>query len=96
MSTSTRYRSIAVWPKHPDIYLGNTANESTDDHDTKEQALIVCSLLRRQGFGGDGKVFPLSTRVEPILDEEDTDANYKSLLDREADNEAQRLSYGDV
>lgn len=61
-----RYRSIAVWPDT--IKVGNVVgkNESDDTHDTKEQAEGVCRLLRKHGFGGEGKVFPVSTRVEPV------------------------------
>lgn len=61
-----RYKSIAVWPDT--IKVGNVVgkNESEDTHDTEDQAEGVCRLLRRHGFGGDGKVFPISTRVEPV------------------------------
>jgi hypothetical protein len=61
-----RARSIAVWPDT--IRVGNMEgrNESSDDHDSPEAAYAVCRMLERDGFGGDGKVFPVSTRVEPI------------------------------
>ena len=59
-----RARSVAVWPDT--ISLGNIANESSDEHDSLEAAYGVCRLLEKEGFGGEGKVFPLSTRVEPI------------------------------
>jgi hypothetical protein len=60
------WRSIAVWPDT--IRVGNEVgkNESDDTHSTKGAAQAVCDLLMRHGFGGDGKVFPLSTRVEPV------------------------------
>lgn len=60
------FKSIAVWPDT--IKVGNVEgkNESVDTHETKGQAEGVCRLLERQGFGGDGKVFPISTRVEPV------------------------------
>lgn len=60
------YKSIAVWPDT--ISVGNVVgkNESGDTHSTWEQADAVCGLLRKQGFGGMKKVFPLSTRVEPV------------------------------
>lgn len=60
------HRSIAVWPDS--ISVGNIAgkNESHDDHASKDAALAVCSGLEREGFGGERKVFPISTRVEPI------------------------------
>lgn len=60
------WRSIAVWPDT--IKVGNVIgkNESDDTHYCEEQAEAVCNLLRKHGFGGDGKVFPISTRVEPV------------------------------
>lgn len=57
------YKSIAVWP---DGTVSNIKNESEDTHETYEHAEAVCKLLRIHGFGGMGKVFPISTRVEPI------------------------------
>ena len=60
------WRSIAVWPDT--IRVGHIVgkNESDDTHSSREQAEAVCALLRKHGFGGDGKVFPVSTRVEPV------------------------------
>ena len=55
--------SIAVWPEGT---VSDPDNESKDKHDTEGQASAVCSMLERNGFGGDGKVFPLSTRTEPV------------------------------
>lgn len=58
------YKSIAVWPDT--ISVGNIQgkNESEDIHTTRDQAEAVCRLLERYGFGGEGKIFPLLTRVE--------------------------------
>lgn len=60
------FQSIAVWPDT--IKVGNVEgkNESVDTHDTQDQAEGVCRLMKKEGFGGDRKVFPLSTRVEPV------------------------------
>jgi hypothetical protein len=44
-------------------------NESTDTHSSEAAARSVCAMLNRMGFGGDGKVFPVSTRVEKVEDE---------------------------
>jgi len=65
---SQRARSVAVWPDT--IRVGNVEgkNESSDEHDSPEAAYAVCRMLERDGFGGEGKVFPLSTRVEPVTD----------------------------
>ena len=64
------WRSIAVWPDT--IRVGNVVgkNESDDTHDSKEQAEAVCKLLEKEGFGGNGHVFPISTRVEPVFESE--------------------------
>lgn len=62
------HRSVAVWPNT--ISVGNVEgkNESIDEHHSAECAQAVCELLEKHGFGGNGKVFPISTRVEPIAD----------------------------
>lgn len=61
----TSWRSVAVWPDT--IEVGHTGkNESDDIHSSEEQARAVCRLLKRHGFGGEGKVFPLTVRVEPV------------------------------
>ena len=62
------WKSFAQWPR-PEVQLGNELNESSDTHATEEQAAAVVKLLREKGFGGDGKVFPISTRIEPVFDE---------------------------
>jgi len=59
-----KFRSIAHWPTGA---IGFDNDISTDEHDTEAEAQGVCDLLRRNGLGGDGKVFPLSTAVQPIL-----------------------------
>jgi hypothetical protein len=60
------HRSIITWPDS--VYVGNAANESVDTHQSKGHALAVCRGVTRAGMGGDGKVYPLSTRVEKIED----------------------------
>ena len=59
------YKSIAKWP-YPEVRLGNSENESSDTHSTRQAAESVCKRLLREGFGGDGKIFPISVRVEEI------------------------------
>lgn len=58
------WKSIAVWP--PEVKCGNVNNESSDTHETQGQAEAVCRGLRREGYGGQGKIFPISTRVEEV------------------------------
>lgn len=62
------WRSVATWPDT--IRVGNVVgkNDSEDTHDSQEAAQAVCDLLKKHGFGGDGKVFPISTRVEPVYE----------------------------
>lgn len=50
------------------VRVGNIVgqNESDDTHGSYEQAQAVCDLLRKRGFGGEGEIFPVSTRVEPV------------------------------
>lgn len=57
-----RWKSIAVWPSGT-----CQGNQSSDHHDTKEQAEGVAYLLKKNGFGGDRKIFPVQTFVEPEL-----------------------------
>ena len=59
-----RYRSIVIWPD--EVSTGKVPNESTDIHSTLEQAEAVCRAIKRDGLGGEGNVFPLSTRVEIV------------------------------
>lgn len=64
-----RFRSIAVWPKGSTSSASLTEDGhpwSDDIHDTEEQAHAVCRALRRHGMGGEGKVFPVRTSVEPV------------------------------
>ena len=37
---------------------------TSDEHDTKEQAQAVCDILKREGYGGDRKMFPVETWIE--------------------------------
>lgn len=61
-----RFKSIAVWNRG----LGNSGDtfETEEMHPSKEAAEAVCKKLLRYGLGGQSKVFPLSTRVEPVTD----------------------------
>lgn len=52
-----KYVSVAIWPKSSGIGI------STDEHDTKEQAQVVCQMLHKNGLGGDGEVFPTHVGV---------------------------------
>ena len=61
-----KYRSVAKWPKDQGINLGNTENESEDTHQTREEAEAIAAMLQQRGFGGDGRIFPIATRIEEI------------------------------
>lgn len=57
-----RWTSHARWPL--DVYKGaDGSGVSTDTHHTQEEALNVCNVLNREGFGGQRKAFPLETWV---------------------------------
>lgn len=56
------WESYAIWDKSQ-VQLGNTLNESTDSHRTYEEAEGVVILLRREGFGGEKKFFPIEAGV---------------------------------
>lgn len=54
-------KSIAIWPAS----LGLPDNKSEDTHATWDKAASVVRLLKRDGYGGEGKIFPLEAYVEP-------------------------------
>jgi len=56
-----RYHSNAQWPDC--VALGTSDNSSTDSHYTKKEAESICKMLERDGFGGDGLIFPIKTWV---------------------------------
>jgi hypothetical protein len=56
------FSSHATWPPDAEV----SGNESTDFHPTREAAQGVCTLLERNGLGGDRQIFPTKTWVEPI------------------------------
>jgi len=66
-----RWKSCAMWP---DACCPAIGNYSEDTHETKAQADAVCAALRRDGFGGDGKFFPIRTWTEEINSHQVADA----------------------
>jgi len=60
-----RWASVAKWP-YPDVNLMNGDNSSVDYHDTKEQALAVIRKLKKEGFGGGGRLFPIEVFVQEV------------------------------
>ncbi len=58
-----KFKSIAVWPDGI-VHNPEGTNITEDFHDTYEQANGVIRRLNREGFGGEGKCFPISTSVE--------------------------------
>lgn len=69
MSKVVGYKSVAAWPRG-EVNLGDPNNESEDTHGSYRDARAVCDLLEINGFGGNGQIFPLSTRVEEIYETE--------------------------
>jgi len=59
------YESWAKWP-YPEVQLGNEENISTDEHPSKEHAEAIIKMLKRDGFGGEGKIFPIATGICPL------------------------------
>ncbi len=55
------WQSVAEWPKGTICCHANDI--TTDDHGSMEQASGVVALLKKNGFGGDGKVFPIRAYV---------------------------------
>ena len=66
---NTKYTSNALWPAV--VAASHGVSITKDDHDTIEQARAVCSMLEREGLGGERKVFPVSTWVKtPVANRE--------------------------
>ena len=62
-----RWKSIAVWPDGVNVGCKDAGkNESYDLHHSRDQALAVCQILKREGLGGDPAIKPLETRVEEV------------------------------
>lgn len=62
--TCIEWKSCAQWPL--DVYKGMYGDGiSTDTHINKEAARAVCSALEAEGFGGEGKHFPIKTWIAP-------------------------------
>ena len=59
-----KYYSIVLWPD--EVCLGKTPNESRDTHGSRRAAEFACGKLEEVGLGGEGKIFPISTRVEKV------------------------------
>lgn len=53
-----KWSSYAEWPPGV-VSTADGKNITEDGHDTEEQADAVCRMLKRDGFGGQGKHFPL-------------------------------------
>jgi hypothetical protein len=62
------WKSVILWPE--EVSTGNDPNISTDDHETAEMAISVCEAIKREGLGGEGKIFPLDTYVLPVFGEQ--------------------------
>ena len=58
------YKSNAQWSEG--MMDGFDNDISTDKHGTESMAQCVCRALEREGFGGEGKVFPIRTWVSPV------------------------------
>ena len=59
-----RWRSVVEWPE--EVSTGRSPNVSTDEHRNKESAEYVCKRLEKEGMGLEGKLYPISTRVEQV------------------------------
>ena len=63
-----KWKSCAIWPDHTCDSLNNYTE---DFHDTEDQAMAVCDMLCRDGFGGTKEIFPLTTAVDPVREVKD-------------------------
>ena len=55
-----------LWTSNAEWPAGTCPSDRSDDtHATRRAAEAVCSILIKEGFGGNRRVFPLRTWVEP-------------------------------
>lgn len=59
------YISFARWPVGS-VPFATPPDWSSDTHETREQAQGVVDLLKKNGLGGEGKIFPIQAWIEPI------------------------------
>ena len=57
------WKSHAEWPESSEIIGLDGTRITTDNHPTESSAHAICNLLHKEGFGGDGKIFPIRTWV---------------------------------
>lgn len=76
MSEQTDWKSHAQWPRVPGVI---DITESSDTHGSKEQAEAVCTILQRDGFGGNRQHFQLKTWVEEVKPERLTEAQARAF-----------------
>ena|SRR5215217_6011601 len=55
-------KSVAIWPEGTLCYRAD--QRSDDENHNFECARAICQRLRREGFGGDRKIFPVEVFVE--------------------------------
>ena len=61
------FRSFARWPAG--THFGEQCDVTSDDHFTEAEANGVGDLLKQNGYGGNGRIFPLETWVIPLCPE---------------------------
>lgn len=72
-STQPEWTSNAEWPRQ--VYRGiDGSGITTDTHSSEYAAQCVCEALEREGFGGEGKHFPIRTWVSRIPSTQPKDA----------------------
>lgn len=67
-----KYQSVVVWNSNEVSLSEVDANGnciSRDDHESYESAEAVCEGIKREGFGGNNKIFPLDAFVEIYIDD---------------------------
>jgi len=69
-----KYQSRCQWPSGT---LGTDGDISTDDHYSREEAEGVCTLLKKEGFGGMRRVFPIRVWVQELPPPSTGQVNFK-------------------
>lgn len=62
-----KFEAVVFWSRD-DIDLGNEHNTTTDKYLVSTDALNVLKRLKKDGYGGEGKIFPTNGLIRHIGD----------------------------
>lgn len=86
-----KYKLIVTWPKEVSTGCNEVdKNYTTDTYDSLEQAEAVSGMLYKQGFGGDGKFFPIDSKVKEVYSRSEIKINRQKMIDQLKDPKSEK------